>query len=274
MVQSICEEDLAPALTEIGRRNARQRRSFTLGGVAVTAKAVLYMSPEGASEPTELDPAGSYPWTLVDEGSDTSSPSWFLNFTDTLPPAGSRLGLRYEGPLSGTAPPAGACRDHVDCLAVAGRTACLGGTCESVECWESMDCPLGSVCAGNWACQAGCQNDGDCPAEETCEDGTCVKASCRSTLLDCDFGEFCNAVSGECYQSGGYYCSECETKFDCNGGVDGPNWCLNMSGSEPYYCGVDCWAGQECPAGYSCSRIRTAGNVTVGYVCTAPCWEL
>ena len=156
-------------------------------------------------------------------------------------------------------------------------TVCTeSGFCVEVSCISSVECPIESWCnSDTGTCQQGCLNDRDCLPTNVCneDDRQCAAPGCRTTQLDCQVGQFCNSLSGQCYEAGGYYCQQCESKFDCNGGVDGPNWCLRMGGSTQTYCGVDCSAGQQCPRAYSCGRVRTVGDVTVAYQCVAPCWE-
>lgn len=158
-----------------------------------------------------------------------------------------------------------------------GTVCSESGFCSQVSCNSSVECPIESWCNSDVGqCESGCLNDRDCLPTHTCdaEARTCTEPGCRSTQLDCNVGEFCNTLSGQCFSTGGApYCRSCETKFDCNSGTDGPNWCLRMGGSSQTYCGVDCSAGQECPRGYSCGRVRTVGDVTVAYQCVAPCWE-
>jgi hypothetical protein len=163
------------------------------------------------------------------------------------------------------------CETPADCPT--GFVCTDSGSCQVISCNSSLDCPIESWCAAETGqCQAGCLNDRDCLPTQACDQDSlsCYVPGCRSTALDCDIGEFCNTVSGQCVQAGGFYCSECETSFDCG---SENNWCIRM-GTSQTYCGVDCSAGQECPRGYFCSRVRGAGNVTVAYQCVAPCWEL
>ncbi|MBJ93052.1 MAG: hypothetical protein CMP23_01105 [Rickettsiales bacterium] len=162
-------------------------------------------------------------------------------------------------------------------------TVCTeSGRCVEVSCHSSVECPIETWCnSDSGACEPGCLSSRDCLPTNICDEETrqCVLPGCRNTDLDCDLGQFCNALSGQCYDAGRpatqdtYYCKSCESRADCNGGVDGPNWCLRMGGSSQTYCGVDCSAGQQCPRGYSCGRVRTVGDVTVAYQCVAPCWE-
>jgi len=158
-----------------------------------------------------------------------------------------------------------------------GQTCNSAGQCITQSCTSSNDCEVESYCNLEAAqCTAGCLNDRDCLPTHVCDQDAkrCITPGCRSTELDCNVGEFCNALTGECYDAGGMYCAECESREDCNGGnPDGPNWCLRMGGNSQTYCGVDCSQGQPCPRGYDCLRVITVGQVTVAYQCAAPCWE-
>jgi len=145
------------------------------------------------------------------------------------------------------------------------------GTCQEIACTSSLDCPIESWCNDVGQCEAGCLNDRDCLPSSRCdqEQKECIPQGCRTSALDCEFGQFCNAVSGQCVDAGGFYCNECTTSADCG---SSNNVCVGLGG-QGTYCGVDCSGGQECPAGYSCGRVRTIGDVTVSFVCIAACWE-
>ena len=155
-----------------------------------------------------------------------------------------------------------------------GKVCSAEGRCTEVACSSSLDCNIEEFCdADSGKCESGCLNDRDCLPTDTCEGSsrTCVNPGCRNTQLDCEFGEFCNNLTGECYDAGGFYCSLCESSEQCG---SGNNVCLRMGGSSQTYCGVDCASGQECPRGYECARVRSLGDVTVGFQCVAACWEL
>jgi len=172
---------------------------------------------------------------------------------------------------------AGAC-DQAECETSAncpqGEVCNADGRCEIQTCGSSLDCNIEEFCdfeSGN--CTSGCLNDRDCLPTHACEteSRTSVRPGCRNTQLDCNMGEFCNNLTGECYDAGGFYCSTCESSEDCG---SANNVCLRMGGSNQTYCGVDCSGGQECPRGYECARVRSLGDVTVGFQCIAACWEL
>ena len=149
------------------------------------------------------------------------------------------------------------------------------GVCQVLTCSSSNDCPVETWCdLDKGDCVTGCLSDSDCLPSETCdvEQRECRAVGCRNTRLDCSFGQFCNAVSGQCFDAGGSYCAACERNEDC--GVAGNNLCLRFGGQLDSYCGVDCRAGQECPSGYSCVRVTTTGATTLSYQCIAACWEL
>ena len=106
------------------------------------------------------------------------------------------------------------CYETADCPAEEGELkACVSGQCEGVDCLSSSDCPMGSICSVDsfdFECQEGCNSDADCLAGSTCQEGQCADYGCRSTVLDCDLGEFCNETTGECETAEGAYCSACQ----------------------------------------------------------------
>lgn len=172
---------------------------------------------------------------------------------------------------------AGAC-DAPECEVSAncpqGEVCNAEGRCETQDCSSSLDCQIEEYCnAESGNCESGCSNDRDCLPTHVCdaETNTCVEPGCRNTQLDCQVGEFCNNLTGDCYDAGGFYCQSCESTEDCG---SANNVCLRMGGSQQTYCGVDCSGGQECPRGYECARVRSLGDVTVGFQCVAACWEL
>ncbi len=166
-----------------------------------------------------------------------------------------------------------ACETSDNCPA---GTICTDtGLCQTIQCGSSNDCPVENWCnLDTGDCEAGCLSDNDCLPSEKCdvEQRECIKPTCRSTQLDCEFGQFCNQLSGACFDAGGNYCKSCERSEDC--GATGNNLCLRFGGQLDSYCGVDCSAGQECPRGYDCVRVTTSGQATLSYQCIAACWEL
>jgi len=156
-----------------------------------------------------------------------------------------------------------------------GTVCSAGGTCIPLGCTSSDDCEVGTYCdLDQGACTAGCNSDNDCLPSMECdvEQRECIQPGCRNTKLDCGVGEFCNELSGECFDAGNAYCRPCERDEDC--GSLGANICLRFGGQLDAYCGVDCANGQECPAGYTCLRVSTSGSTTIAYQCLAACWEL
>lgn len=167
--------------------------------------------------------------------------------------------------------PSKECESSLNCPA--GEVCGADGQCIVVTCASSLDCNIEEYCSDETGqCQAGCQNDRDCLPTHTCDPDSrqCAASGCRSTALDCDVGEFCNALTGQCVFAGPNYCHHCESDLDCG---SSNNFCIRIgSGFDQTYCGVDCSAGQECPRGYECLRVRSVGDVTVAYQCVAPCW--
>ena len=139
---------------------------------------------------------------------------------------------------------------------------CVLGECVTAECVTSEQCPMETYCADR-ACTDGCENDDDCFAGDQCntEDGVCEPAACDETAVDCDFREFCNTATGECYDAGNRYCMPCENDSDCGG----DNICYGN------YCAVDCSDGQECPSGFECYPFSDGVGNTVGYWCYTYC---
>jgi hypothetical protein len=152
---------------------------------------------------------------------------------------------------------------------------CSAGQCEDATCVTSDQCAMETFCAQeSGVCEPGCQTDRDCYPYNSCnQDNQCVNAGCRSTVLDCAFGEFCNTLTGECFDASGAYCRECEGYDDeeeCGAG----NLCVTIGGYPQPYCGVDCSLGQECPRGYDCGAVQDPSGNIRGYVCITTCWTL
>lgn len=155
-----------------------------------------------------------------------------------------------------------------------GTVCSVSGTCQQLACTSSTDCPVGNWCdLDKGDCSAGCVSDNDCLPSEQCdvEQRQCFTPGCRNTKLDCGFGEFCNELSGECFDAGNAYCRPCERNEDC--GNNGANICLRFGGQLDAYCGVDCSIDQNCPQGYTCVQVTNAG-AAVSFQCIAACWEL
>ena len=164
------------------------------------------------------------------------------------------------------------CETSANCPS--GEVCNADGACQIMACRSSTSCAIGEYCDPEIGqCTAGCLNDRDCLPTLACdsEQRRCIEPGCRSTTLDCSFGQFCNVLSGDCYDAGGYFCEPCVSPGDCG---TASNLCLRLGPYGNTFCGVDCSAGQECPRGYECARIRTTGNTTLGYQCIAACWDL
>ena len=148
---------------------------------------------------------------------------------------------------------------------------CSAGDCAPRGCGSSDDCPMETYCEDETGeCNVGCQSDRDCFPYHRCDEaGLCINAGCRSTTLDCEMGEFCNPLTGECFTATGDYCKPCEHEDDCGTG----NMCISIGGSGTY-CGVDCALGQECPRGYECGAVQDVSGNILGYQCFTACWLL
>lgn len=150
--------------------------------------------------------------------------------------------------------------------------SCLDGVCTARSCSTSAQCPVGSYCSGG-DCTTGCEVDDDCFPDEVCdfESDACVARGCRDTSRDCAFGEFCDVGTGECYAASNYYCQPCiyeSTDPDQCGNSD--NLCLPF-GQYGDFCGVECDATSDCPAGFDCIPVNLDGQSTTKQ-CMTYCW--
>lgn len=136
-----------------------------------------------------------------------------------------------------------ACTYRSDC---ADLEACVDGTCEAVECFDSTDCAEGKFCTQGRTCKAGCGSDLDCVAGETCNDNNeCAVYACRDTELDCAYGQYCQS-SGECVDSKKPHCDTCDATINVDCG-DNDTACVVWDA--PKTCnGSD----SDCPSGYAC----------------------
>ncbi|MFT7517913.1 MAG: hypothetical protein ACI9MC_000037 [Kiritimatiellia bacterium] len=161
------------------------------------------------------------------------------------------------------------CSEDVPCQGFG--EVCIAGTCEVPDCSTNLDCPMEMACNGG-SCAPGCDGDKDCYPGSVCnlEEGMCESAGCTDTHLDCGYREFCNTLTGECYDAGRQYCKPCDrdnVAEDCNNGdANGTNVCWNN------YCLVDCSNGRECPSGFQCYPFSDqSGNITT-WQCLTYCW--
>ena len=161
------------------------------------------------------------------------------------------------------------CSEEVECTGF-GET-CVDGQCSVRECSSSIDCPVEQICTSD-GCQPGCENDNDCFPGDICdpEFKECVFGGCVDTHIDCGYKEFCNTLTGECYDAGGVYCRPCDPRNvieDCNGGdAAGTNECWNN------YCTVDCSNGRECPSGFQCYPFSDRSGNIISFQCLTYCW--
>ncbi len=142
---------------------------------------------------------------------------------------------------------AGECTSNADCEGIAVCTD--EGTCDEVECLTSNDCDIFQYCDGENDCQDGCDEDADCLAGFSCDTDTheCEEYGCRSTQLDCEYGQYCDQVTGTCYDDDRDLCSTCD--IFSGGGCAGGD-CYVSSVSEQTcdidFNGADCGVGQDC----------------------------
>jgi len=141
---------------------------------------------------------------------------------------------------------------------------CVEGVCETRSCSTSAQCPMELHCAEG-ACAEGCAADSDCYPGDACdpETATCALAACEDSHVDCGFKEFCNNISGECFEASGYYCGECSGDADCGG-----NGNLCYGG----WCAVTCASEGDCPSGFTCIGFGDVSGNIYAYGCYAACW--
>lgn len=139
---------------------------------------------------------------------------------------------------------------------------CDQGVCVPAACATSEQCPMEEHCVDR-ACVTGCDRDEDCYPGDLCgDDQQCAPSSCEDTALDCGFKEFCNTLTGECYDAGGDYCRPCTYPTDC---ADG-NECFMG------YCLQDCSGGRECPSSFECYPFEDNTGQVVFLGCFTYCW--
>ena len=153
------------------------------------------------------------------------------------------------------------CSEEVACAL---GSVCVEGACEVRYCSTSAQCEMEQYCSDG-VCFEGCAENSDCYPGEACEleTNSCGPAACTDTHEDCGYKEFCNTVTGECFDASGYYCAPCGGDADC-GGSD--NFCYGG------WCVVDCETDAECPASYTCIPfVDLSGNILY-YGCYTYCW--
>ena len=146
---------------------------------------------------------------------------------------------------------------------------CRDGSCVAQSCATSAQCDMESYC-DQGACVQGCQEDGDCYPGDSCdlELGECKTAHCTDSHIDCDFKEFCNAVTGDCTEASGIYCKECVNNADCGGNG---NVCMHW-GLERDFCGVTCETEDDCPSGFICIDWNDTESDQPVRQCATYCW--
>jgi hypothetical protein len=140
--------------------------------------------------------------------------------------------------------------------------SCIDGQCVAGICATSQQCPIEHYCTGTGECAVGCETANDCFPGDVCGvDGVCETGSCTETQLDCDFREYCNTTTGECYDAGDQFCRPCTEDEECGEG----NYCFAKS------CGVDC-STTGCPAGFDCTPFVNSNDEIIAYQCITYCW--
>ena len=148
---------------------------------------------------------------------------------------------------------------------------CVAGVCTAKGCANSSQCAMEEHCAGG-TCVEGCVEDADCYADSVCnfESGVCEDAACRSTTLDCGFNEFCDTITGDCYDASGYYCRQCPGGTDEECGGNG-NLCFGWGGYGNW-CGVTCEEESDCPSGFTCVEVSDGTGNLISKQCITYCW--
>ena len=143
------------------------------------------------------------------------------------------------------------------------------GVCVTQSCATSAQCEMENYC-NKGSCVSGCESDQDCYPGDVCDPETqsCASGFCTDTHIDCDFKEFCNAVTGECVEGSGIYCKECEVNADCGGNG---NVCMHW-GLERDFCGVTCEQDDDCPSGFTCTDWNDTETGTITRQCATYCW--
>lgn len=157
----------------------------------------------------------------------------------------------------------GECASSEDCP---NDLQCIAEACVDVQCTTSAECPYESYCdQQTYACVDGCREDSDCLSGDTCDTvaNTCVGASCVDTELDCEYGQFCNENSGECYDDDRDHCKTC----DITGGA---NQCGN-DGECFYVDDGDCNSQADCDEGYTCGNVPGLGKICHADFCLMEC---
>ena len=139
-------------------------------------------------------------------------------------------------------------------------SVCVEGSCEVQYCSTSDGCGMEQYCA-NGRCTEGCAAPDDCYPGDQCDaaTATCITAACDEHS-DCAFREFCNEVTGECFESGAYYCGECYESGYVEGQC-GSGETLCYGG----YCVPSCQTQSDCPAGFECIEFYDASSGQTSY---------
>ena len=139
---------------------------------------------------------------------------------------------------------------------------CVAGECVAGICATSQQCAMEFHCSEAGECEPGCETDRDCyPGDRCGAEGQCEAEACTDTHLDCEFREYCNTTTGDCYDAGEQFCRWCTYDNECGEG----NYCFARS------CGVDC-STTPCPSGFDCVPFTNDQDEIVAYQCITYCW--
>ncbi|MFW5966068.1 MAG: hypothetical protein ACOCV2_01065 [Persicimonas sp.] len=167
------------------------------------------------------------------------------------------------------------CGDDQVCDPWSGECIDPLGTCDtgctvSEICGDGPEDQCVSLTEGERSCLPGCDPEAeepDCPVDYFCtpltddpevEEGVCapIRGTCEDRCADveCDDGENCDELTGECVEAEYSYCeSGCESNAECGGANDR---CFDLGISDGAHCWQDCSDDEDvCGDNYQCTRL-------------------
>ncbi len=126
----------------------------------------------------------------------------------------------------------------------------------------SFDVPTGENCPGGMLCT--CEVDDDCDSS-ACIDTLFGKRCTVTCLQECPDGFACEQPVGGgdqatyCFPRWGPICRPCNLDTSCVAAGNTESVCVRH-GDEGGYCGSECSADADCPAGFSCAEVDAVGG--------------